>query len=474
MKMRGRWSVHRCPTLRVSEVEWVRGGANSGFGQYFLFRPKSIRLAYNTVMFRFVALFLFASALYSETYTLTLKQAVDRALAQNPDVAMARLDEQKARESVRTARDPFAPKVVLGSGLAYSSGFPLSIEGSAPSIIQAQASQYLFNRQQSYVVAQARENARGARFVTASKRDEIAFRTASLFLDADRAARLNAMAAKQTESLNKVLQTVRSRVQDGRELPVEEKKANLDLQRAHQRAEALAEDQDYAERSLAIVLGYGAEDHARPAADERQPPAAPESEQAALQSALHSNNELRRLESAMISKGLDVKAQKAARLPRADLVAEYALLSQYNNYDKFFKTFQRNNVQLGMSFQVPLWSGPGINAAVAQAELDTAHLRVEMEAARNRISLEIHRSFQDIHKADIARDVARADLDVTRDSLSILLAQMGEGRASLRQVEEGRFLEDEKWIAFYDAQFAAERARLNLLRETGDLVATLQ
>lgn len=51
---------------------------------------------------------------------------------------------------------------------------------------------------------------------------------------------------------------------------------------------------------------------------------------------------------------------------------------------------------------------------------------------------------------------------------------MDEGRATLSQVEEARFAEDEKWIAFYDAQFTMEKARLTVLRETGDLLAALQ
>jgi outer membrane protein TolC len=88
--------------------------------------------------------------------------------------------------------------------------------------------------------------------------------------------------------------------------------------------------------------------------------------------------------------------------------------------------------------------------------------------------LDIHQSYQEIHKADIARELAQADLDLARSQLSVILAQMGEGRASLRQVEEARFNENEKWIAFYDAQFNAERARLNVLRQTGELMAALR
>src|SRR5512146_3032739 len=123
----------------------------------------------------------------AEVHRMTLRQAVELAMKQNPDIAMARLDAEKARQAVRVARDPFTPRITVGSGLAYSNGFPLSIEGSAPSIVQAQAAQYLFNRPQSYAVAQAKENARGASLGVAGKRDEVGYRVASLFVDAERA-----------------------------------------------------------------------------------------------------------------------------------------------------------------------------------------------------------------------------------------------------------------------------------------------
>jgi outer membrane protein TolC len=86
---------------------------------------------------------------------MTLRQAVEAALKQSPDIALARLDEEKARQGVRLARDPFVPRVTVGSGLAYSNGFPMSIEGSAPSVVQAHASAFIFNRPQSFTVAQA-------------------------------------------------------------------------------------------------------------------------------------------------------------------------------------------------------------------------------------------------------------------------------------------------------------------------------
>ena len=70
--------------------------------------------------------------------------------------------------------------------------------------------------------------------------------------------------------------------------------------------------------------------------------------------------------------------------------------------------------------------------------------------------------------------MARLDLEVAREQLSVDLAQIQEGRVTMRQVEEARVLESQKWIAFYDAQYALEKARWNVLRLTGDLVASLE
>jgi hypothetical protein len=66
------------------------------------------------------------------------------------------------------------------------------------------------------------------------------------------------------------------------------------------------------------------------------------------------------------------------------------------------------------------------------------------------------------------------DLDVAREQLSMDLAQIEEGRATLRQVEEARIVENHKWIAFYDAQYALEKARWNVLRLTGEVVASVE
>ena len=150
------------------------------------------------------------------------------------------------------------------------------------------------------------------------------------------------------------------------------------------------------------------------------------------------------------------------------------MLAKFNNYTEFFKTFQRNNGQIGVSFQVPIFAGTGVNAQVAQSEADVAHLRVELANARNRIASDLQQSFRDVHKAQGTAHLAQLDLDVAREQLSVDLAQIGEGRLTLREVEQARVVENEKWIAFYDAQYAVEKARWNVLRLTGELVPAVE
>ncbi|MBZ5586739.1 MAG: TolC family protein, partial [Acidobacteriia bacterium] len=326
-------------------------------------------------MRKFPALFLAIGAfLHAEIRPMTLRQAVETALKQNPDIALARLDEEKARQAIRLAKDPFVPRIVVGSGLAYSNGFPMSIEGSAPSVIQANAQQYLFNRPQSYAVAQAKENARGAAIAVTSKRDEVAYRTAALYLDAERANRIGTLARSDADSLRKALESVQAQVQEGRALPLAEKQAAYNLAHARALADNMAEDAAAAESSLAVALGYPAEDRIRPVEAERPAPALPLSTEDALNTALANNKDLKKLESQILAKGLEMKGAKAARLPRADLVAQYAMLARFNNYDQFFQKFQRNNGQIGVSFQLPLLPGPGISAQTEQTAVDISRL----------------------------------------------------------------------------------------------------
>jgi outer membrane protein len=410
---------------------------------------------------------------FAEVHPLTLRQAMELALKENPDLMLSRLDQQKAEGAIRVAKDPFVPKVYAGSGLAKVWGYPTSIEGAAPAIIQSRTDMALFNRPKTYELARVRETARGAEIDTQSKSDQIAYQTATLFLDAQQLERSKRSIQLEVESLQHVSSAVGLQVEEGRQLPIENKRVAVDVARAGQRLLGLSDDLDYAEASLAVVLGYPAADRVQPAEDQRAVFEVPSSAEAATELALQNNKDIRKLESQLQAKGFEVKEAEAVRLPVIDLVAQYELLAK-TNYQNFFTRFQRNNGELGVSIQIPLLTGSASKGLAAQAQTDILALRTQMSQIRNRIQLDTEKTYHELQKATSAQEVARLDLDYAREQVSVLLAQLGEGRATQQQVDNLRLTEQEKWIAFYDAQHAVENARLDLLRQTGTLMAALR
>jgi outer membrane protein TolC len=410
----------------------------------------------------------------AENLTLSLKQAVDLALRQNPDIALARLEEQRTALNVKVVKEPLLPRVFAGSGLAYSNGFPMSIEGSAPSIVEARAVRTLYSRPQGYQVAEAREGAAGATYSTAATREEVALRTATLFLDLEKATRGIGLATRQAEELSRVEALVRLRIAEGKEKEIEGRRAALNAARARQKVEMLGSQGRRLSASLAIVLGLNPADPILPASEERATPAMPSSEEDSVREALNDNPEIRKLESDLAAKSLQMRSFKAMRYPKIDLVAEYGLFAKFNNYTEYFRAFQRNNGEIGVSVSVPLFANAQDEAQAAQAAVDSQRIRTELQRLRGRVETETRQAWEEIREAGTANEVARMDLDLVREQVSLLLAQMEEGKATLQEVEEARYAEHERWMQLYEARASLERAQFQLLRQTRMLVAALR
>jgi outer membrane protein TolC len=274
-------------------------------------------------------------------------------------------------------------------------------------------------------------------------------------------------------SLVKVADTMDARVQEGAELPVEGKRANVSLAVARQRLEAARDDLEAAEIALAVVAGFPASDRVH--AVESGKITGPEfhSEQECIDLAIKNHKELQRLQSSVLARQLEVRAQSSQRLPQVSLVAQYALFATFNNFQEYFTRFQRNNAELGVSVVFPLLGGTAAKGLMDQAATDIAKLRLQIGDTRNQVTLNARRGFLDLRKAASARELAREQLELARDDLSVLISQMAEGRVPLSRVEQARVGENDRWLAWYAADTNFERARLALLRDTGTLVAAL-
>ena len=110
-----------------------------------------------------VAVLVLAVARPAVSEPLTLKHAVELALAHSPLAAQTNADEQRAFASMQEARYQYLPQVAVGSGLGDSWGYPLSLEGSAPSLVNITAQSALFNPALREFVRSARQRVPGCR-----------------------------------------------------------------------------------------------------------------------------------------------------------------------------------------------------------------------------------------------------------------------------------------------------------------------
>jgi outer membrane protein len=410
----------------------------------------------------------------AEVHVLSLQQALGVASRENPDLVLARLDEERSQQDVRIAQDPFRPKVYGGSGLAWTYGYPNTIEGNAPSLIQIKTNMHLFNRPETYKLAAARELARGSQYAAQSKGEEVAYQAADLFLSASQSEKESETLGNQIPSLEKVSAAMDASVSEGTELPLDSKRAKLNLAVTRQRLDSAKLDADYFEMMLAVALGYPATDRVKPVQTEDPSVPVPETESDAADAALRNNRDLRQMQSNVLAKELDLRSYRAQRLPQVDLVAQYALFLK-QTYVQYFPNnkFQYNNAQVGAAITIPLLTGSATYAMAEQSVTDLRKMRLQMDQTRNRIIADTRRSYQQWQKAEEIRNLARMQLDVAREQLTVLLAQNGEGRVPMSRVEQARLEESDRWIGLYEAETQVSRAKFAILRQTGTLMAAI-
>src|SRR5215469_6581622 len=76
---------------------------------------------------------------------LPFRTAIELALRNSANSGIARADLARDHATVNQARDLFLPNVSVGAALGYSHGFPLSLEGAAPSLFNVNIGGYLLN-----------------------------------------------------------------------------------------------------------------------------------------------------------------------------------------------------------------------------------------------------------------------------------------------------------------------------------------
>lgn len=403
---------------------------------------------------------------------LTLKRSVELALQNSKDIQLAKIQARVADQSTNLTRSEFKPNLFVGSGAGYTYGIPETPGGRAPAIFDVTYTEQVFNEPLRGLAKEQQEQAKAQRVLLEETRNNVMARVASAYLELVKVRHALELLRKEKESAEKIVDITQERQGEGFELPVEVTKAQLTRAQVVQRILQLEGRQDELEVLLRNQLGLAPE-QAIEVTPEELPGAAEQQGANLIAMASENNPSLAFAESDVRGKEFRLIGEKRGKLPTLELVSVYSVLAKFNNYETYFNKFQYNNFNAGVNIQLPIFSAKTrANVALAQANLDAA--KMNLAGTKNRVTADVRQKSRKVQEADAAKEVARLELQLAQQNVGVLQSQFGEGKTNLREVERARLDENEKWMAYLDANFQRQQAQLDLLRTAGQLDKVLQ
>src|SRR5438067_488556 len=171
-----------------------------------------------------------------------------------------------------------------------------------------------------------------------------------------------------------------------------------------------------------------------------------------------------------IAQGFRARAEHRALWPSLDFATQYAVLAKFNNWTQFFptKAFERNNATVGVVIRFPFLNFSQ-RAHAQAADADAFHATKEVENTKNQVSQEVLKLQRSVEQLKAAQDVSQLEYELAQSNVNAVEIRMNSGSAGIHDEADARTDLAEKFGSLEDAKFQLQRARIGLLRATGDL-----
>src|SRR5437870_6953484 len=156
---------------------------------------------------------------------LPLKRAVQLALTHSTTAASATADEQHAFASYHETRNTYLPQLIVGSGLGASWGFPLTLEGSAPSLVNVTAQSFLINPAQRQFLRAAKTEWGASKLQGKDQRNQVIQDTVLSYTELNKWEQRVARLQQNEADALKMEKAVTERVQEGVDSPLEKNRS---------------------------------------------------------------------------------------------------------------------------------------------------------------------------------------------------------------------------------------------------------
>src|ERR1700688_2645213 len=369
---------------------------------------------------------------------VTLQYAVDLALKHANGAALAADDEQHASAAYRELHNSYIPQVTVGAGLGWSYGFPLSLEGSAPSLFNVNAQSALLHPELRSFIRAAETESSAASFRSKDQRNQIIQETVLSYAELEKWEQRLARLHEAEPEAHKMQGAVDDRVKEGIDSELDGTRARLSEARLRLRIAEAQGAADVLRERLSKLTGLPAagiqtETESIPAlspvnADEDARAKAADSSPAVQSAVEHARAQY-----------LRAQGEHKSLLPTVDFAAQYALLSTYNNYQNYYVpgSFQRNNATIGVVVRFSFLNAAQRSRAQA-ADADARKAKTQADAARNQVSEETLRLQRSVTQMQAARDVAELEYEIAQKSLEAVQTRMNSATANLHDLDNAR------------------------------------
>src|SRR5713101_8300063 len=399
--------------------------------------------------------------------SLTLKRTIELALQNSKDIQVAKIQASIADHAALISKAEFMPNLYAGSGAGYSNGIPETPGGRAPSIFDVTYTEKVINEPVRGQGKELQEQAKSRKILLEDMKNSVILRTAMAYLELGKVRHSLELLRKEQESAEKIVQVTQERQGEGYELPVEVTKAQLTKAQVIQRILQLEGREDELEVFLKYQLGFS-DTQAIEVTPEELPGEAEQAGDNLVAMAMTHNAGLQLAASDVRAKEFRLKGEKRGYFPTLELVSVYSVLAKFNNYTQFFRTFQRNNFNAGIDVHVPIFSAQ-TKAAIGLAQINLEAAKVNLADKKTELTADVRQRTRRVRERDAAKEVARLELHLAQQNVAVQQAQFAEGKLNLREVEKARLEENEKWMAYLDANFQKQQAQLELLKTAGQL-----
>jgi outer membrane protein TolC len=402
-----------------------------------------------------------------EERTLPFRTAVELALKNSAATGVSHNDLQRAQAAVKQTRDFFLPQMTFGSGLGWSYGFPLSLEGAAPSIFQVYYQEGLLNLAQRENIKAAQSEARTTEAQGVERRNEVIMETALCYMQLDLLESFIPVQKEQQKAAARYQDVANQRIQAGLDSQVEFTRAKLAVARTRLDIAQARAATDQLRLRLSQLTGLPVSEIQTSTESIPRLPDVPQDADFAEQAA-NNNFSVKIAEFAAQAKEHRAKAEHFQLYPTIDAVSQYALLSKLNNYDQFFLKFQRNNITVGGVIRFA-FVNPVQRAAAKAARFDANKAREEARNVKQQVSTETMKLQRSVQQLAAARDVAQLEHELAVADLDATQAKIESGQASIKDEQNARVAQNQRYTAYLTSTFDLDKAQVQLLRQIGEL-----